>query len=140
LRSAAPANVRFLGQLDTEHVLAEMAKAQVLVFPSECYENMSQVLVEALSMGLPIVASRIGGVPEIIEDGVSGVLFEPGNADALKRALSRMFADPDTLAEMRQEARQRYESHYSEAANHAALVEIYDAARENAKRRKPTND
>ena len=52
-------------------------------------------LVEAMSQGVPVVASRIGGIPEIIEDGVTGLLFEPGNAADLAEKMLRLWRDPE---------------------------------------------
>ncbi|MCG6533987.1 MAG: glycosyltransferase family 4 protein, partial [Syntrophales bacterium LBB04] len=76
-------NCEFLGQLDSEDILQFYQNARMVVFATRCYEGFPTVLLEAMSHGLPIVCSRIGGLPEIVDDGLTGLLYEPGNADEL---------------------------------------------------------
>ncbi|HTW55917.1 MAG TPA: glycosyltransferase family 4 protein, partial [Thermoplasmata archaeon] len=87
--------VRRVGFVEDPALLAAAYReARVLVLPSE-YEAFGLVLLEALAEGTPVVASRVGGIPEIVEDGVSGLLVPPKSADDLFAALARLWADPE---------------------------------------------
>jgi len=83
-------------------------------------------IVEALSFGLPVIASRIGGIPEIIGDRESGLLVDPGNASALVESLISLLAKSNDLLSMRQAARRRFVEQYSEERNYELLIEIYN--------------
>ncbi len=89
-RAAQDARVMFLGYMAPQEVMSCMASVDAVVVPSLCYENSPTVIYEALSMGVPIIASRIGGVGELVVEGETGVLFSPGDADDLVRALEEM--------------------------------------------------
>jgi glycosyltransferase involved in cell wall biosynthesis len=81
-----------------------LASLDVLVLPS-VYEEMGSVLVEAMAAGLPVVASDVGGIPEVVRDGETGLLVPPGDAVALATALDRLMADPDLRARLATGAR-----------------------------------
>lgn len=83
--------INYLGRLDRERLKVVMFQSDYLIFPSLCYENSPSVIYEALSLGLPVIASKIGGVPELIKDSVNGLLFEPGERMSLKNALLRAY-------------------------------------------------
>jgi len=82
--------IKFLGKKTHEETLGLIRRSQFLVFPSEWYEGSPMVLIEALALGVPIIASDIGGIPEIVKDGFNGLLFKPGNVDDLKLKIERM--------------------------------------------------
>jgi len=71
-----------------------MREADVFILPS-LTEGLPLVLVEAMSQSLPVVASRVGGIPEIVKDGISGILIEPGNSLAIARAIRQIAEDAD---------------------------------------------
>jgi len=77
--------VIFLGTQAKERVYNLMTHMQFLVMPSICYEGFPLVLVEAFAHGLPVICSRLGGMAEIVEDGVTGLHFEAGNPDDLAK-------------------------------------------------------
>lgn len=126
--------IKVLGPQSREQVLDLMRAATVLLVPSIWYEGFPMVLAEALSFGLPVIASRIGGLPEIVEHGKPGLLFEARNASAFVEALRKILGDADLLSSMRQAARQRFEDLYSEERNHAMLMTIYQEAFADASR------
>jgi glycosyltransferase involved in cell wall biosynthesis len=84
--------VRFVGALPRADVLGLMAAADLVVL-SSAWENFPHGLVEALAMGTPVVATRTGGVPEIVEDGLNGLLVEPGNVGAFAAAVEAYLSD-----------------------------------------------
>jgi glycogen(starch) synthase len=102
--------VHVTGFVAHEQVPDYLAVADVLVLPS-IYEELGTVLVEALHAGVPTVASRTGGIPEIVEDGVTGLLVEPGDPDALARAIDTVLSDPVLAASMREHALRRAPDH-----------------------------
>ncbi len=114
-----------LGRLPHDQVQKLMQTATVLVLPSIWYEGFPMVLAEAYAAGLPIACSRIGGLPEIVDDGVSGFLFPPGDAAALSGTLARFVDGSAELTKMRQAARSRFDTQYSAEQNYAKLIGIY---------------
>lgn len=92
------ANVRFLGHLPQRVLARHIATARAVVVPSRWYENFPYAVLEAQAAGCAVVASRIGGIPEQIDDGVDGMLVPPDDPQALREALRRLFDEP-ALAE-----------------------------------------
>lgn len=120
--------IRATGRLPADAVHARMRNATALVFPSTWYEGFPVTIVEAFACGLPVIASRLGSMAEIVEDGETGLLFEPGNADDLARVMRRAATNPDDMRAMGRNARRVYEERYTPATNYAQLMEIYGQA------------
>ena len=91
-----PQQATWLPQLSTEEVAAELDRASFLVLPSRS-EGMGRVIVEALCRGRPVLATRVGGIVDLVEDGVNGLLVEPGDTEALAVALVRLLTDRELL-------------------------------------------
>ncbi|HCN68262.1 MAG TPA: transferase [Candidatus Accumulibacter sp.] len=125
---AAAANIRELGSLPSAAVRDRMVAARALVLPSIWYENFPRTLVEAFGCGLPVIASRIGALAELIEDGVTGFLFEPRDPDDLASKLRWAHSHPAEMARMGAAARAHYEAHFTANSNYQELMAIYDAA------------
>jgi glycosyltransferase involved in cell wall biosynthesis len=87
-----PCNVRWTPRLETEGVAEAMEAATVLVLPSRS-EGLGRVVIEAFCCGRCVVGSRVGGIPDLVEDGASGLLVAPDDVDALARALVRVLSD-----------------------------------------------
>ena len=101
LRSAVlPSTVELLGRQTKEQVFEAMKRAQFLVMPSVWYEGFPMVIVEAFAHGLPVVCSRLGGMAEVVEDGVTGLHFEPGDAADLADKVAQLSADPERCRAM----------------------------------------
>lgn len=124
-----------LGSLPGEAVRHEMNSAMALVIPSICYENFPRTIVEAFATGLPVIASRIGALADLVRDGETGLLFEPGNSQDLANKMAWVLAHPDAMAEMGHKARAQYEAEFTAERNYAQLMAIYeDAINANASR------
>lgn len=91
--------VRFLGPLPREGVLFLFRAADASLLPS-AWENFPHTVVESLAVGTPVIATAVGGVPEVVRDGENGLLVAPGDADALARAIERLFRDADLREEL----------------------------------------
>jgi len=99
-RLATGASVRFMGRFDRDDSAAVYDQLDVLVVPSIWLENSPLVIHEAFMAGVPVVGSRIGGIPDLVEDGISGLLVDPGSPDALAQALEMLAADRPRLEAM----------------------------------------
>jgi glycogen synthase len=99
-------DVRFAGFVPHADVPAHLEHADVLVLPSE-YEELGSVLVEAMQAGLPIVATRVGGIPDLVDDGVTGRLVARSDAAALAGAIDDLVADPALARRLGEEGRRR---------------------------------
>ena len=126
-----PKGVTWLGHQSHDEVIGLMKNAAVLVFPSVCYECAPLTILEAFACGLPVIASDLGSVPELVTDRRNGRLFRAGDADDLGRQVRWAFEGPDQLGEMRAAARREFETRYTAEANYKALLEIYGLAIEN---------
>jgi GT2 family glycosyltransferase/glycosyltransferase involved in cell wall biosynthesis len=93
--------VRAHGAIPHEQVAEALGSIDVLVVPSVWPENAPLVIQEAFLAGIPVVASRIGGIPEMVADGQSGLLFRPGDVEDLTRTLSRLLDEPELLGTLR---------------------------------------
>lgn len=91
------ANAQYVGFKTGEELEMLIRKAAVSVCPSEIYENCPFSVIESQMYGTPVVGARIGGIPELIEEGRTGELFEAGNADDLERVLRKMLFTPELL-------------------------------------------
>lgn len=127
-KEIAAGTIRFHGQLPFAQVQSRLARASLLILPSLCFEGFPMVIREALALGVPVAASRLGAMPEIIQDGEHGVLFTPGDPDDLLRQVKMLWQSPDTLAAMSHQARQEFETRYTPEINHDMLMMIYQAA------------
>jgi len=126
-RRKGPA-VTVSGAMGKEDVAAAMARAAFLVLPSQWYEGFPMVLVEAFRAGLPVIASKLGAMAEIVEDGKTGLHFTPGDASDLAAKVRFAVANPDAMRAMGVNARKIYVENYTAGVNYARLMEIYDEA------------
>jgi glycosyltransferase involved in cell wall biosynthesis len=106
---------QFLGTVPYDDVFAHMRADALTVVPSRT-EAFGRVNIESLAVGTPVVASRVGGIPEIVRDGVDGLLVPPDDPPALAAALQRLLDDADLRAEMGRNARQRFLSTFERSA------------------------
>jgi glycosyltransferase involved in cell wall biosynthesis len=122
------ARLTALGAVPGDAVRARMATVTALVLPSICYEGFPRTLVEAFACALPVIASRLGPLIDLIEDGVTGLLFEAGNAADLAEKMQWAQTHPQEMAAMGRNARSKYEAEFSAERNYPQLIAIYDEA------------
>lgn len=94
-------NVECLGFRNGSELESIISKAAFTICPSEWYENSPATIVESQALGVPVVGARIGGIPEKIEDGRTGLLFESGNVEDLKKTIQTLYRNDKLIAEMR---------------------------------------
>ncbi len=92
-RAKRDARVFVHGFISLEHIKKLMAQSDAVVIPSLCYENSPTVIYESFQIGTPVIASRIGGIPELVTDGKSGLLVEPGSVLSLAHAMERLTSE-----------------------------------------------
>lgn len=117
-----------LGFLPLERIMERMGTAQFLVLPSICYENSPRTIVEAFSCGLPVIASRLGALIDIVRDGETGLLFNPGDPSDLAAKMAWAAANPEEMKRMGRAARTEYEAKYTPERNYDLLIDIYEDA------------
>jgi colanic acid/amylovoran biosynthesis glycosyltransferase len=128
--------VIFHGRLDQQSVLNQLRQSDVLVAPSVPSkdgrrEGIPVVLMEAMACGLPVISSRISGIPELVEDGISGILTEPGNAAAIAEALEHLAANPTIRHSLGQCGRERVVEAFDLHDNAAKLARLFATHGEN---------
>lgn len=121
--------LRAIGRQSGDEVLFWMKRAAALLLPSTCYEGFPMTIAEALSVGLPVIASRTGGIGEIVPDRLCGLLHTPADPRSLLLTMQEFSSmTPEALCLMRTSARNRYLDKYSENRNHIDLIRIYAEA------------
>ncbi|MEW5773295.1 MAG: glycosyltransferase [Thermodesulfobacteriota bacterium] len=137
--------VRILGPLPRPEVAELLRRSHAAVLASVVgrrgdHDGIPVFLMEAMACGLPVASTRLSGIPELVEHGVSGLLVPPGDAPALAAALESLAADPELRRRMGREGRRKVEAEYDQAANAAklaGLVEEVVAARRAARGGRP---
>lgn len=125
--------ISYLGQLPKGQLLNQIKSAIALIFPSPLYENMPLSITEAFACGKPVIASNLGAMAELIEDGKTGLLFEPGNAEDLASKINWADEHKEEMKQMGMNARKEYEEKYTSEMNYKMLMEIYNKAIESSK-------
>jgi glycosyltransferase involved in cell wall biosynthesis len=128
LRQSAPPAVTFLGAIGKDAVIAEMRRAAAVVVPSVWYEGFPMVVIESFASATPVVASNLGALAEIVEDGKTGVLAAPGDATSLGRQVTHLLATPSLARHLGEAARNAFLEKYTPGANLKRLEMIYDQA------------
>jgi len=120
-------NISFVGHKDGDALKDLVRNAAFSVLPPEWYENSPLSIYESHALGTPVVASRIGGIPELIEDDESGLLFTPGDAEELAERMATLFANKDKCREMGRRGREEVERLC--AKHYGGLMAVYEEAR-----------
>jgi glycosyltransferase involved in cell wall biosynthesis len=118
-------NIEFLGYMQKENIKEVVRDALGIVVPSLWYDASPMVIYESFAMGKAVVGSAIGGIPELIDDGVNGLLFKAGDADALAEKIKYLSSDPDKARQMGENARKKAESDYCPGAHYEKIMDLY---------------
>lgn len=121
-----PDNIELIGYKSGDELAQEIAKARAVVIPSEWYENYPLSILEAMNYGKPVIAANIGGLPEIVRDGVSGLLFQPGDANDLAEKIRRLWSDNELSKKMGQAGHEQVFKENNPGIYYQRIKEIYD--------------
>jgi glycosyltransferase involved in cell wall biosynthesis len=121
-------SVRLAGQLGRSAVYDLMQRAAFLIVPSAWEEPFGLVVAEAFACGTPVLAASVGGIPEMVDDQVTGLRFAPDDPKDLAKQISWAWNHPPEMAAMGKAARKVYERRYTGSANYEFLMDIYASA------------
>jgi Glycosyltransferase len=126
-------SVVFVGRRSHDQMPRLLAAADVFVLPS-LNEGLPRVILEAMATGLPVVATSVGGVPELVVDGGTGLLVEPGDEEALADAVCRVLADPELAMAWGRAGREVAQREYEREANLRGYAQIVEAVASSGRR------
>lgn len=127
-RTQIHGRLRSLGAKARTEIMAHMQRSSYLVMPSIWYETFGMVLVEAFACGLPVIATRLGVMQDLIEDGRTGMLFDPGSSIDLAEKIAWADRHPEEMHRMGRNARETYMEKYTPQHNYEQLMTIYRQA------------
>lgn len=127
-RQASIDNVDFAGYLSGGPLQDHVGAATAVVVPSEWYENNPRSVIEAFALGKPVIGARIGGIPELVRHGDTGLTFAPGDAQDLRGCIETLLAQPAQAVEMGRRGRHLVETELSPERHYAALMRVYERA------------
>jgi glycosyltransferase involved in cell wall biosynthesis len=128
LQKMASSNVTFLGYIQPTAVFQEMRRAAVVAIPSICYEQFPIAILNAFACATPTIVSRIGALPELIEDGATGFHFPPADSVALAERIGQALRDPGGCRRLGNGARRTFLERYTPGINIKLLKDIYKKA------------
>jgi glycosyltransferase involved in cell wall biosynthesis len=117
--------VRFTGEVPRERIQGILAVGHVFLLPS-FIEGMPIAIIEAMRSGLPVISTRVNAIPEVIEDGVSGILIDPGNSQAIAEAVLSLTEHPSLREKLAQGAAQTFEERYELTRAMQRLRAVYE--------------
>jgi len=118
-------NVEFIGLKRGGELKSLVSNAKFVVVPSEWYENSPLVIYESFALGKPVIGSNIGGIPELIDDNVNGLIFEPGNSDELADKINFLLDRPKLITDYGKRAREKAEKDFSPEPHYEKMLEKY---------------
>lgn len=118
--------ITLLGYQNQDSIHKYITNSRFVVIPSICNENCPYSVLESMEIGKPIVASRIGGIPELIADGENGYLYKADDIKELKEKLTLLLDNDDKVNRFAQKSRELYESYYSPDSYYNELIKIYN--------------
>lgn len=128
-------DIVYEGRKQKNDVISLIKHADFIIIPSTCYEGFPMVLVEAFACGTPVLASKLGSLVEIITNGFTGLHFDVGNINDFRKKVQWLIDNPERTREMGQNARNEYLAKYTPEKNYEMLMDIYQQAIEEAKKR-----
>jgi len=118
-------NIQFIGSVKHERCMELLKRSSFLIMPSVCYEGFPMVICESFACGKPVIVSNLGAMSELIEDGKTGLIFEPGNPENLALKMKWAMENEDVCIEMGKNARKVFEEKYTEEKNFDINLKIY---------------
>jgi len=134
IEELASQNVSFAGFLSGDDLYTFFAKSRILVFPSMWFEGFPNVIATAMASGKPVIASNIGAIAEIVDNGKTGLLVVPGDATDLANKIEYLWERPALCQTMGEAGLQKAKAEYSEERYYSRLMGIYDDARRMTRR------
>jgi glycosyltransferase involved in cell wall biosynthesis len=119
-------NVILLGYKRGEGLKNEIRKSMFVILPSTCFENNPMSIIEAFALGKPVIGSRIGGIPELVRDDVTGLSFEAGNPEDLRIKIRYLINNLGKAVEMGKNARLFVEKEFAAKNHYQGLIKIYN--------------
>jgi glycosyltransferase involved in cell wall biosynthesis len=119
-----PPNVTFHGFLSGQALEAFYAHCRIFVSPNKWFEGFPNVIAKAMAYGKPVVASRIGALPEIVAEGRTGLLFAPGNVEEMVEKIAVLWDRPETCQDMGEAGREKATAEYSRQVCYQRLIDI----------------
>ena len=128
LLNSVPDNFEFCGHIGRDNISSFYDNSRISVMCSIWYEGFPSTILEPMMQGKPIIASRIGGIPEIVDEGVTGLLFEPGNADDLAEKIRYLWDNPELCEKLGRAGREKALREYSPQKYYQHLMAVYEKA------------
>jgi len=127
-QNSGASNIIFEGYRHGEELIQLYQQAAFLVFPSEWYENAPMTILEAFACGKPVIASRIGGITEMVADYETGLTYTPGSTEELRENILSLLQNPERIATMGRNARKSVEQEYNDSMHYERLMDVYRRA------------
>ena len=121
-------NIEWIGRVPNEQVYDWMGRAACLVFPSIGYESMPKTLIESMAVGTPVIGANVASIPEVVQHGETGFVFEGGNADDLAKQVTRFFDEEAMWPKMRADCRDQFDRRFTAETNYRLLMSMYSEA------------
>jgi glycosyltransferase involved in cell wall biosynthesis len=118
-------NVTFVDSLKSEFLFKKVQNIMFSVCPSECLENNPNAVLESFALGKPVIGANIGGIPELVIDHKTGLLFESGNSEDLRKKILFLLNNKNELKKMSENSRNLIEKKFEEKIHYEKLIEIY---------------
>lgn len=118
-------NIQFPGYMKDEALYREIKRSKIAILPSEWYENNPISVLEAFALGKPVIGSNIGGIPELIKNNITGLIFEPGDARDLAEKIQYAADNPEKIVAMGENARSFVEQEMNAEKYYQGLMRIY---------------
>ena len=127
LKTMAHANVHAVGHLTNNELETFFRQAAIVIVPSLAHETFGLAAAEAMGFGLPVIASNVGGLPEVVQDNHTGLLFEPGNVAELSTKIRQLMGDPKLRKQMGENGRAHCMNKFSSEHHYSKLLNIYSS-------------
>lgn len=121
-------NIQFMDHQPQDRLRELILRCWFVILPSQCYETFGRTILEAFALGRPVIGANIGAIPELVKNGETGYLFEPGDVADLRDKMSQLLADKLKMEEMGMQGRRLVEEDMNEQVYYERLMTIYQSA------------